>query len=100
VLKRLKENYVVVALYVDDKTIQLPESEWITSTYDGKIKKTLGKKNQDYQITRFKQNTQPQYALLNADGDLMIPTRSYDLDVDAFIDFLDRGLAEYAKKKE
>lgn len=98
VLKRLKENYVVVALYVDDKTIQLPESEWITSTYDGKVKKTLGKKNQDFQITRFKQNTQPQYALLNSDGDLMIPTRSYDLDVDAFIDFLDRGLAEFAKQ--
>ena len=98
VLKRLKENYVVVALYVDDKTIQLPESEWVTSTYDGKVKKTLGKKNQDYQITKFKQNTQPQYALLSNDGELLIPTRSYDLDVDAFIDFLDRGIAEFVKQ--
>ena len=49
VLKRLKNDYVVVALYVDDKTL-LPESEWITSRYDGKVKKTIGKKNADLQI--------------------------------------------------
>jgi len=49
VLKRLKEDFVVVALYVDDKT-ELPEAEWITSRYDGKVKKTIGKKNADIQI--------------------------------------------------
>ncbi|MDD4644620.1 MAG: cytochrome c biogenesis protein CcdA, partial [Bacteroidales bacterium] len=98
VLQRLKENYVIVALYVDDKVIQLPESEWITSTYDGKVKKTLGKKYQDFQITRFGQNTQPQYALLDTDGSLLIPTRSYNLDVDDFIRFLDQGTEEFKKK--
>ena len=98
VLKRLNENYVIVALYVDDKSIQLPESEWVTSTFDGKVKKTLGKKYQDFQITRFKQNTQPQYALLDTNGELLIPTRSYDLNVDAFIDFLDRGIEEFKKR--
>lgn len=97
VLKRLNENYIILALYVDDKSIQLSESEWVTSQYDGKVKKTLGKKNQDFQITRFRQNTQPQYALLNIDGELLLPTRSYNLDVDAFIEFLDQGTAEFAK---
>lgn len=97
VLKRLNEDYIILALYVDDKSIQLPESEWVTSQFDGKVKKTLGKKNQDFQITRFKQNTQPQYALLNTDGQLLLPTRSYNLDVDAFIEFLDQGSAEFAK---
>lgn len=95
VLQRLKQKYIVVALYVDDKSIELPESEWVTSTYDGKVKKTLGKKYQDFQITRFKQNTQPQYALLDTNGDLLVPSRSYDLDIDAFVDFLDRGLTEF-----
>ncbi|MCX6224681.1 MAG: thioredoxin family protein, partial [Bacteroidia bacterium] len=95
VLQRLKEKYVVVALYVDDKVIKLPESEWVRSTYDGKVKKTLGKKYQDFQITRFGQNTQPQYALLDTDGKLLIPTRSYDLNVDSFIEFLDKGLKEF-----
>jgi len=97
VLQRLRDNYVIVALYVDDKVIKLPESEWVTSTYDGKIKKTLGKKYQDFQITRFAQNTQPQYALLDTEGKLLIPTRSYNLDIDAFIDFLDKGYSEFLK---
>jgi thiol:disulfide interchange protein DsbD len=99
VLKRLRESYIVVALYVDDKVIKLPESEWVTSAYDGKVKKTLGKKYQDFQITRFRQNTQPQYALLDTNGELLVPTRSYNLDVDAFIDFLDGGLQEFQKKQ-
>lgn len=97
VLQRLRENYVLAALYVDDKVIELPEYEWVTSTYDGKVKKTLGKKYQDFQITRFGQNTQPQYALLDTDGKLLIPTRSYDLNIEAFIDFLDKGTAEFEK---
>jgi len=95
VLSRLRERYVVVALYVDDKVIKIPEAEWVKSIYDGKVKKTLGKKYQDFQITRFGQNTQPQYALLDTDGKLLIPTRSYDLNIDAFIDFLNKGLAEF-----
>lgn len=95
VLSRLREKFVIVALYVDDKVIKLPESEWVTSTYDGKVKKTLGKKYQDFQITRFGQNTQPQYALIDTDGKLLIPTRSYDLNIEAFIDFLDKGLSEF-----
>jgi thiol:disulfide interchange protein DsbD len=49
VLERLKNDYVIVALYVDDKT-QLPQNEWFTSKYDNKVKKTIGKKNADLQI--------------------------------------------------
>ncbi|MBC8004563.1 MAG: thioredoxin family protein, partial [Verrucomicrobia bacterium] len=50
VLERLRNDFVIIALYVDDKST-LPESEWITSTYDGKVKKTLGKKYADFQIS-------------------------------------------------
>ncbi|MFO7616528.1 MAG: thioredoxin family protein, partial [Bacteroidales bacterium] len=98
VLKRLREDYVIVALYVDDKKIHLPESDWVTSTYDGKVKKTLGKKYQDFQISRFNQNTQPLYVLLDTDGQLLVPTRSYDLNVEGFIEFLDSGLDSFRKR--
>ncbi len=92
VLKRLREDFVIVALYVDDKKIKLPEEEWVTSSYDGKVKKTLGRKYQDFQITRFNQNSQPLYVLLDTNGELLVPPRAYDLDIEAFIDFLDSGI--------
>lgn len=98
VLKRLREDYVLIALYVDDKNIKLPEDEWVTSSYDGKVKKTLGKKYQDFQITRFNQNSQPLYVLLDTKGEPLVPPRSYNLNVEAFIDFLDSGIKEFTKK--
>ena len=99
VLKRLREDYVIIALYVDDKT-KLPESEWVTSSYDKKIKKTMGKKNADFQISRFHVNAQPYYTLLDTNGDILIPPRAYNLDVDGFIEFLDKGLTEFKKRQK
>uniref|UniRef100_UPI004048A7F3 cytochrome c biogenesis protein CcdA n=6 Tax=Roseivirga sp. TaxID=1964215 RepID=UPI004048A7F3 len=97
VLKRLKEDYVVVALYVDDKTT-LPDSEWYTSEYDGKVKKTLGKQNFDFQITRFNGNAQPYYVLLDNNEEPLLRPKSYDAEVGNFIQFLDRGLKEFAAR--
>ncbi|HPE99262.1 MAG TPA: cytochrome c biogenesis protein CcdA [Bacteroidales bacterium] len=98
VLKRLKNDYIVVALYVDDKT-ELPESEWITSTYDGKVKKTIGRKFADLQVTRYEQNAQPYYCLLDTAGKDLVKPRAYDLDVDAFVQFLDNGLKEFKARQ-
>jgi len=97
VLKKLREEFVLVALYVDDKT-ELPESEWITSSYDGKVKKTIGKKYADYQISKYNVNAQPYYVLLDTKGNLLVQPKAYDLDVDNFIAFLDQGLAEFKKR--
>jgi thiol:disulfide interchange protein DsbD len=94
VLKRLKEDYVVLALYVDDKT-QLPESEWFVSNYDDKVKKTLGKQNADLQIDRLNNNAQPFYVLLGADEKVLMPPAGYNKDVSEFVDFLDKGKARY-----
>ncbi|MBC8311669.1 MAG: thioredoxin family protein [Candidatus Marinimicrobia bacterium] len=94
VLSRMKNDYVVVALYVDDKTT-LPEDEWFTSTYDGKLKKTLGKQNFDLQIGTFNSNAQPYYVLLDNDENLLSTPRAYDLDIDKFIDFLDDGKRKF-----
>ena len=94
VLKMLREEYVVVALYVDDKT-QMPEEDWSVSTKNGKIKKTIGSKNIDFQETRFGANAQPYYVLLDNDGDMLMIPRSYSKDKAAFLTFLKKGLDNY-----
>jgi thiol:disulfide interchange protein len=94
VLQRLQNDFVIVALYVDDKT-ELPESQWFTSKYDGKVKKTLGKQNADLQITNLENNAQPFYILLGADERVLAWPYDYDRDVQKFVDFLDQGKKKY-----
>ena len=97
VLRRLKEDFVMVALYIDER-LELPESEWYISEYDGKVKKTLGKQNADFQITRFQNNAQPYYVILDHEENLLVNPRSYDTSIPAFIEFLDRAKAEFEKR--
>ena len=96
VLTRLKEDFIVTALYVDDKT-ELPEEEWYVSPYDQKEKKTIGKQNADLQVRNYQSNSQPLYVLLAPDGSLLAPPRSYDLDVDGFVKFLESGKSALKK---
>ncbi len=96
VLRRLSNDYVVLALYVDDK-YELPESAWYTSAYDGKVKKTIGAQNADLQITKFNNNAQPYYTLIDGNGNLLVAPKAYDLNVEHFAAFLDSGLAAYKK---
>ena len=98
VLRRLKQDYVVVALYVDEKE-ELPETEWYTSEYDGKVKKSIGQQNADLQITRFNNNAQPYYVLLNNEGELLMQPQAYDLNVQNFVDFLDEGKKHFDEGK-
>jgi thiol:disulfide interchange protein DsbD len=97
VLKRLRENFVVVALYVDDKVIEMPQNEWYTNA-EGRQVKLLGKKNTEIQIKKFNRNAQPYYVLLDGDGNLLVEPRAYDLDIDAFVKFLDAGAAAFTQK--
>lgn len=99
VLKRLRDKYVVIALYVDDKT-QLPEKEWYTSTYDQRKKKSIGAQNADFQIRKFNNNAQPYYCLLDHKGELLVTPRAYDLNVSNFISFLDEGLNAFKGNKK
>jgi len=98
VLEMLRNDYIVTALYVDDKK-KMPEEDWIVSEYDGKTKKTVGKKFADFQITRFNTNAQPYYVLLNPDGKMLTQPRAYDLDVDKFVKFLNKGLENHKSGK-
>lgn len=91
VLQRLQNNFILLALYVDDVS-EVPENEWVTSKYDGKIKKTIGKINADVQITYFNNNAQPYYVILGKDGlnaPPLVPPQAYNLNVADFIKFLD-----------
>lgn len=94
VLKMLRDEYVVVALYVDDKT-EMAEEDWTVSEKNGKVKKTIGSKNIDFQETRFGANAQPYYVLLDNDGDMLMIPRSYSKDKAAFLSFLKKGLDNY-----
>ena len=100
VLQRLKNDYVVVALYCDDKT-ELPADKWYTSKVDGQEKKTLGDQNLDFQIYRFNSNAQPHYVLLDPrkDDKPMVTPVAFDANVDHFVSFLDQGKAIYQSAK-
>lgn len=97
VLKRLKEDFVVVALYVDDKVIALDKEDYIKDK-DGKDITMLGEKNAYIQVSKFASNAQPWYQLLNSDGAPLVEPRGTNLDIDAFVKFLDDGIAEYKKR--
>lgn len=89
VLNLLAENYVVVGLYTDDRTT-LKEEEWINSSLDGKVKKTMGKKNLDLQISKYATNSIPFHVIIEPDG-----TESklgVTFDDDEFRSFVEKGL--------
>ena len=96
ILKQLSENFILVALYVDDKTF-LPQDQWYKSSFDGKIKKTIGKQNSDLQITKFNNNAQPLYIIMNADGELLTEPIAYNLDISSFLSFLELGHTNFKK---
>lgn len=97
VLKRLRENFVIVALYVDDKVIEMPQKEWYTNKAGNEVK-LLGKKNTEIQIEKFGANAQPFYVILDADGSSLVSPHAYELDIASYIKFLDEGVAVYNKK--
>lgn len=90
VLNILRNEYVLVALYVDDKT-KLEEKDWLT-TPEGKTLKQIGRVNSYIARASFGVNAQPNYALLDADGNQLVPVRGYNLSVEGFIEFLNSGL--------
>lgn len=97
VLKRMQQDFVMLAIYVDDKT-ELPEKEWYISAYDNKVKKTIGKQNADLQITKYNANAQPYYVIIDGKEKLLTKPHAYDRNIQHFIDFLEAGKAAFAQK--
>ena len=92
VLRRLRDNFVIIALYVDDRT-QLPENEWIISALDGKQKKTIGKINEDLEISKFKTNALPLYVIADHEGNPLNKPMPTNLNVEEYKKWLDEGIA-------
>lgn len=90
VLSILKNDFVIVVLYTDDKT-KLPESEWVT-TSSGKVLKDRGRVNAWFVRENFGVSAQPNYVLLSPDGKQLAPIRGYNTDIDGFVEFLHSGL--------
>ncbi len=95
VLELLNNEYVICALYTDDK-MSLPQSEWVT-TDNGTVLKSLGKVNAHYALTRFGVNAQPYYVIQGKNEQVLVEPRGYNLDVAQFVDFLKRGVEAYRK---
>lgn len=97
VLSKLQNDFVILALYVDDKT-ELPENEWYVSTYDGREKKTIGKQNADLQISKYKANAQPYYFIIDPNENQLTQPKAYDLNVQNFVTFLENGKKAFQGK--
>lgn len=95
VVKQLLINdFVIVSLVVDDRDL-LPDSLQFTSPTTGKRIKTVGQKWSDFQMSRYHRNSQPQYVILNHLEQELVPSRGYDLNVDAYVDWLKKGIDKF-----
>ncbi|MEI5984737.1 thioredoxin family protein [Sphingobacterium sp. PU5-4] len=94
----INEKFILVELYVDDSALELPESEQYISRINGKKVTKVSKKNSELQIERFNSNSQPLYALLDNNGELLVPTSGANMDIASYKAFLQSGLDKYNAK--
>ncbi len=86
----------MVSLYVDDRT-PLPKELWYESKVDGDLKKTLGDKNADFQVSKFGNNAQPYYFLIDPFTEEMLvsPPLDYEPSVMKYLEYLNKGLTKF-----
>lgn len=96
VKKIITEDYVLIQLFVDDKT-PLPEPIEVVENGQNRKLRTVGDKWSYLQRTKFGSNTQPFYVLLDNEGHPLNTSYSYDEDIAKYLDFLNTGLKNYKK---
>ena len=94
VLKHLSDDYVIISLYVDDKTV-LPANEQYVSKFSGKKIRTTGNKWSDMEAAVLNKNVQPYYVLLDNEGKMLAEPRSYTPNVEEYTKFLEEGLCRF-----
>jgi thiol:disulfide interchange protein DsbD len=98
VMKRLKEDFVIVSLYVDANNVNLPESENYFSKALNKNVEALGDKNADLQVSKYSANSQPYYFFIDNNENKLAPEGyGYDPDIQKFIRHLDKVKQAYKK---
>jgi len=98
VLACLANDYVVIQLYVDDKT-DLATAEQTVSKYSRKKIETIGNKWSDFQASRFNANSQPFYVLLDTSGNLLVQPQGADYNPTSFAGYLESGLKVFKSKQ-
>ena len=96
VKKLITEDYVLITLYVDDKT-PLPEPIKVNENGKQRTLRTLGDKWSYLQSSKFGANAQPFYVLIDNEGKPLNKSYSYDEDIDKYVNFLETGLKNYKK---
>ncbi|WP_377026769.1 protein-disulfide reductase DsbD family protein [Mucilaginibacter ginsenosidivorans] len=94
VRKRMQNDFVLLELYVDEKS-ELPAADQYTSSFSGKHITSIGAKNSDYEASKFETNSQPFYVITDSQGNVLIPPQGANYSVDNYIKFLDSGIAAY-----
>ena len=97
VRKKFAEDFVVVALYVDDKNIELQESDYLTDE-NGNVLKMLGEKNTYIGLHKYQSNSQPCYFIVDTDGSVLAGPQYYELDIDKYLQFLESGVTAFKQK--
>lgn len=94
--RRLREDVILVSLYVDDKR-ELPAAEQTVKKLGSKdfAIKTIGNKWSYFQADRFQINSQPYYVMVDGNGETLSISSGYNSSVEAYIDFLDRGISKF-----
>lgn len=95
----INENFILAELYVDDYVLKLPESEQYISKTTGKKINSVGRKNTDFQISKFNSNSQPLYALLDNDENLLVPTSGANYNIESYRAYLQSAIDAYKAKK-
>lgn len=90
VKEMLDKDYIICALYVDDR-MELDAEDYFTNK-NGVVMKTLGRKNNAIAVERFGVNAQPGYVLLSPEEEILMPVRGYDDSIEGFIEFLQGGI--------
>ena len=96
VSKLIQDDYVLITLYVDNKT-PLPEHIKVMENGKERTLRTLGDKWSYLQRVKFGANAQPFYVLIDNDGNPLNKSYSYDEDINKYVDFLETGLNNYKK---
>ena len=92
----LREKFVMIELFVDDRTELQPEEQYV-SEYSGKNINTIGKKNSDFQASVFQSNSQPLYVIVDPEGNVLVPPSGADYDIESYKAFLQKGLDSFKK---
>ena len=93
----LEKQFVLISLYVDDKTPLAEPIEVTDAQGQKRTLRTVGAKWSYLQSQKFGANAQPFYVIINNEGHPLMGSRSYDEDIAAYVDFLRQGLKRYAE---